>query len=161
MQTVDTVSGVYILHYAKDIDKNIYSKYRRFGDRRHYVGQSKDIFKRVNQHFTGQGSKCTKAVHDHGIKMTLSAILPIGFVKEEQIITRLGASQVCPLCIIKNKGTQVIIDSKYSVFTASREYDCSFGCKTPVTPGSLAGINKTSQEVCHYFHIRQESVAKS
>lgn len=152
----DKVQGVYILHFSRPIDRNVYRHYRRYGDRLHYVGQSKDIIKRLAAHRSGEGSLVTKAVVERGITLSLSSIFPIGLVKEEQVITRIGATKLCSICQIEKLGTEVQVDEKYQVFNSRYESKCSICDGKPIKVGQLAAMNKETRAVVHYWHVRSE-----
>lgn len=151
----DKLQGVYILHYSRSIDRNIYPKYKRYGGRKHYVGQSKDIVKRVQQHKSGEGAEITQACLAHGIELALTSVFPVGLLKEEQIITRIGAEKFCSVCQMEKLGTTVLIDNKYATITAKYNLTCSM-CGKAIRKGSLAGVHKENSNFVHYFHIRTE-----
>lgn len=87
--------GVYILHFKKGINHELSKKY---GDSKHYVGCSENIYRRVGQHRDGTGSVITKYLLKEGVDFFVAAMFPGETYAVEAMITKLGATSFCPIC---------------------------------------------------------------
>lgn len=131
------MQGVYLLHFDQPVN---FSKTRRYGDERHYLGCSVNIKSRVAQHFSGEGSLMTKEALSQGIVMTLAAIYPIGLVNEEQILTRIGAKKFCPICAIEAAPPKNINKLPgVKMFRLKNNRKCE-DCNRVIRAGTTAGV---------------------
>jgi hypothetical protein len=146
--------GVYIIHFDKEVK---YDKSQRYGDSRHYIGQSVDIGNRIAQHYLGEGSLMTKAAKSQGITMTLAAIFPGGLVEVEQHLTRFGATKLCPLCTMESTPDLSVAANKERrvsglnrVVTTRVGYSCC-QCGRAIRAGGKAQV--TAHGMRCYAHV--------
>ena len=150
--------GVYIIHFDEAVE---YDNSQRYGDSRHYIGQSTDISHRFAQHYLGEGSLMTKAAKSQGVIMTLAAIFPVGLVEVEQHLTRYGATKLCPLCTMESTPELSVAAQKkkrgsgpYKIVTTKVEHSCC-QCGKVIRVGSKSQI--TADGMRCYAHVIVES----
>jgi predicted GIY-YIG superfamily endonuclease len=86
---------VYVLHFEQ--------KYKHA---QHYIGTTKDLDSRYQQHITGQGSPLVRAVVAAGIGVVIAATYPGGRKVERKMKNRHKASTFCPICKQQRKEEQ-------------------------------------------------------
>lgn len=82
---------IYVLHFTKPIDH-----------RKHYVGYTTDLDRRLAQHRSGEGAKLVGAVMRSGGNFVLALALKVPFTRaqsvERYIKTHGSGMHICPLC---------------------------------------------------------------
>jgi predicted GIY-YIG superfamily endonuclease len=78
---------VYLLHFT-----------RRYKHAAHYLGSTRDLTKRLQQHERGRGARLLEVVHAAGISWVLARTWDGGRRRECQLKKQAGASRFCPLC---------------------------------------------------------------
>lgn len=86
------MQGVYLLHYE-----------RQLGRAQHYLGASRDMFKRIDNHRKGNGARMPAAFARAGIEFELARIWIAmegenPFYFERRIKQRHNSRQWCPIC---------------------------------------------------------------
>jgi len=106
-------AGSYLLHFDRPV---VFDKAHLYGDGKHYIGASVDVFRRINTHRLGLGSQMTKAAIDQGISFEVVAIFPSPPGSRpfdlEKMLTDLGASSYCPRCSAESYARKVISEKK-------------------------------------------------
>jgi predicted GIY-YIG superfamily endonuclease len=94
-----TSGEVYLLHFAE-----------RVGRAQHYVGWSRDPWRRLQQHRTGGGSVLTRMAWRRGIPVVLAATWP-GTQADERALklaarrTKTSFAAICPVCVAAARPT--------------------------------------------------------
>lgn len=120
------------------------------------MGCSTDIFQRIGSHRAGAGSKMTQAAIKQGIKGRVAAVFPGDTYKIEQILTRIGVSKFCPICVTED----------YSLRPASKidkkDLEGSFTCpKCKARPGEKCkGPNGGKLTSGLRYHIERSRTAR-
>ncbi len=81
---------VYLLHFD-----------RPYKHARHYVGQTRNVRRRLAEHAAGRGARLTAAVLEAGIGWQVARLWPGGTARERQLKAQGGHARKCPLCGVK------------------------------------------------------------
>lgn len=138
------MKGIYLLHFDKEVD---YKDYKKYGDKRHYIGCSLDISERLKQHYAHNGSLMTMAALDQGITMTHAASWPIGLVAEEQRLTKIGATRLCPICQMEAYTPPTIAKDK--TFVRTKTTHTCVQCGKTIRENVTAAVSNIGL-ICYY-----------
>jgi predicted GIY-YIG superfamily endonuclease len=86
-RTYRPLGTVYLLHFARPLPS-----------RRHYVGWTENLPRRIRQHATGTGAAETRRFAQACIPFAIARLWSNGTTELEQQITREGAALHCPIC---------------------------------------------------------------
>jgi predicted GIY-YIG superfamily endonuclease len=78
---------VYLLHFSHP--------YRHA---RHYLGSTRNLTQRLQEHEQGQGARLLAVVRQAGITWTLARTWDGGRERERQLKKQLSGSRLCPVC---------------------------------------------------------------
>ncbi len=81
------MNTVYLLHFDEPLHHA-----------RHYLGTTKNLPFRLQQHRRGEGSPLVKAVLDAGICVHLANTWEGGHALERQLKNRHNSPKICPIC---------------------------------------------------------------
>ena len=78
---------VYLIHFD-----------RPYKHARHYVGQTKNVKRRLAEHAAGRGARLLAVVQQAGIGWQVARLWPGGAARERQLKAQGGHARKCPLC---------------------------------------------------------------
>jgi Predicted endonuclease containing a URI domain len=85
---------VYLIHFARPIGDLA----NPHGQAQHYMGYTKDIKRRMAEHFSGNGSALMSAVTGQGVPWVLAKVWEGGRDLERQLKRRHNHASLCPIC---------------------------------------------------------------
>lgn len=71
---------------------------RPYRHARHYLGTTKDLAKRLEQHAAGTGARLMEVIKEHGITFTLVRTWDGGRDVERKLKRRKEGPRLCPVC---------------------------------------------------------------
>ena len=86
---------IYLLHFQQ-----------KYFHAQHYLGSTKDLTRRLEEHRSGHGSKLIRAVIAAGIDFQLVRTWPGGRTEERRLHNRNNSPKLCPICSRRDEGVR-------------------------------------------------------
>jgi len=89
---------VYLLHFDRRISENHTAQ--------HYLGSTKSLYDRIEQHRKGVGARLPQVAKERGIGFTVCRVWLGGGALERQLKGQKNSPRLCPICKLQRNNNE-------------------------------------------------------